>query len=589
MNITINNRNTLQRNFPKKKKCPEGKFLYRVTFGYKSNLSGDVVFPVTYDNFNQSFQTKGLKLNAGDIVKYTPQNKSDPNYNNNAIITLSTNRYENREAQSRGLKIRPDRDKYSLFDIKFINPVVGSNNTVIKEKKELSRLNKDKSVQLTKIQSEVESYVCEDSFLPYRHVVLPYKRAVEARRTDDGGYFKQVENRMWNENFELDKNNQPMYPLMDNFTPPLKDKLEKAVENMVSVGFLLGKEQKPTITPKTPKGKNWRLSFLMPIGSKPGETITVPINGIKIVVKIPISMGELGGDDSKIPKENEYIRNVPIIQKLNSEVYDSLKTMSSKSVDTEFIPTYIKASEYIGPDSQKNLDMLIKPGISQQYFISNAKIIPQNGNKFIFKKLTTFDKSFPLIFDLYVLLDLTLNLKLKGPKEATDDTFGGKLTRTITAGLMNGSNNCPEYMKKAKEGFNGLLSKVTPQESITKYESGPRGVDDMMLRRRQDGEREGRDNHTEAVRKRRERNLKFQSNIRSRRGRGVRRWRGGRRKKKTRRKKIRKCVKKVTKKLNKCWRKKKRKTFKKCWKKGRDKYKSCRKRAKKTRRKRKKK
>ena len=568
MNVNINNRNTLQRNFPIKKECPDRKFLYRVTFGYKSNLSGDVVFPVTYDNFNQSFQTKGLKLNAGDIVKYTPQNKSDPNYNNNAIISFSTNRYENREAQSRGLKIRPDRDKYSLFDIKFINPVVGSNNTVIKEKKELSRLNKDKSVQLTKIQSEVDSYVCEDPFLPYRQVVLPYKRAVEARRTDDGGYFKHVENMMWNDNFELDGNNQPMYPLMDNFTPPLKLKLEKAVENMVTVGFLLGKEQKPKVEVKSKNAKF--ISFLMPIGSKPGETITVPISGIKVVVKIPISLGEVGGDDREIPKENEYIKKVPIIRELNSEVYDSLKTMSSKSVDTEFIPTYIKASEYIGPDSQKNLDMLIKPGKSQQYFISKAKIIPQNGKKFIFKKLTTFDKSLPLIFDLYVLLDLTLNLKLKGPKEATDDTFGGKLTRTITAGLMNGSNNCPEYMKKAKEGINGLLSKVAPQGSLTKYESGPRGVVDKMLRR-QDGAREVRDNHTEAVRKRRERNRKFHSNLRSRRGRGVRRSRGGRRKKKTHRKKIRTCVKKVTKKLNKCWRKKKRKTFKKCWKKGKDK------------------
>uniref|UniRef100_A0A6C0J9A8 Uncharacterized protein n=1 Tax=viral metagenome TaxID=1070528 RepID=A0A6C0J9A8_9ZZZZ len=586
MNITINNRNTLQRNFPIKKECPEGKFLYRVTFGYTSKLSGDAVFPVTYDNFNQSFQTKSLKLNAGDMVKYTPQNKSDPNYNTNAIITVSTNRYENREAQSRGFKIRPDRDKYSLFDIEFINPVVGSNNTVIKDKKELSRLNKDKSVQLTKIQTEVDSYVCEDSFLPYRQVVLPYKRAVEAGSLDAGGYFKHVENRMWNDNFELDGNNQPMYPLMDNFTPPLKRKLEKAVENMVTVGFLLGKEQKPKVEVKSKNAKF--ISFLMPIGSKPGETITVPISGIKVVVKIPISLGEIGGDDSEIPRENEYIKKVPIIRELNSEVYDSLKTMSSKSVDTEFIPTYIKASEYIGPDSQKNLDMLIKPGISQQYFISKAKIIPQNGNKFIFKKLTSFDKSFPLIFDIYVLLDLTLNLKLKGPEEATDDTFGGKLTRTITAGLMNGSNNCPEYMEKAKKGVKELLSSVVPQGSLTKYESGPRGVVDKMLRGREAGALEVRDNHAEVVRKRRERNLKFHSNAMSRRGRGVRQRRGGRRKNKTRRKKIRTCVKNVTKRLNKCWGKKKRKTFKKCWKKGRNKYKSCKKRAKKTRRKHKK-
>ena len=583
MNITINNRNTLQRNFPKKRECPGKKFIYRVTFGYKSKLSGEAIFPVTYNNFNQSFQTKSLKLNTGDIVKYTPQNKSDPNYNNNAIITFSTNRYENREAQSRGLKIRPDRDKYSLFDIKFINPAVGSNNTIIKMKKELSRLNKDKSVKLTKIQTEVDSYVCEDSFLPYRSVVLPYIAAVNFNNRHNTETSQRAlrrnENILWNDNFKLDKNNQPMYPLMEKILPPVKEKLEKTVENMVKVGFLLGKKEKTLIKVK---GKNSKfLSFLMPIGSKPGETITVPINGIKVVVKIPLSMGEVGGDDSKIPKENEYLRNVPIIREFNSDVYDSLKPMSSKRVDTEFIPTYIKASEYIGPDSQTNLDKLIKPGNSQQYFISKANIIPQNGNKFIFKKLTTFDKSLPFIYDIYVLLDLTLNLKLKGPKEATDDTFGGKLTRTITAGLMNGPVNCDGYMKKAKEGINGLLSKVAPQGSLTPFTDDARllaeTADRMEYARVQSGIR--RDKRVARLERRR-------GNITSRRP-GVRV--GGRRKKKTRRKKIRKCVKKVTKKLNKCWRKKKRKTFKKCWKKGRNKYKSCRKRAKKTRRKRKKK
>jgi hypothetical protein len=587
MNVIINNGNTIQRNFPRKKKCPKEKMLYRVTFGYKSNLSGDVVFPVTYNNFNQNFQTKSLKLNAGDIVKYTPQNKSDPNYNNNAIITLSTNRYENREAQSRGLKIRPDRDKYSLFDITFINPVVGSNNTVIKEKKELSRLNKDKSVQLTKIQSEVDSYVCEDPIRPYRDI-KNYIQAIDAYKQNETPQTTEVlrraENILWDDNFKLDKNNQPMYPLMEEILPGVKEKLEKTVENMVKVGFLLGKKQKPLINVKSKNSKF--LSFLMPIDSKPGETITVPINGIKVVVKIPISLGEIGGDDGEIPKENEYIKNVPIIQELNSDVYDLLKTMSSKSVDTEFIPTYIKASEYIGPDSQKNLDMLIKPGKSQQYFISKAKIIPQNGNKFIFKKLTTFDKSPPLIFDLYVLLDLTLNLKLKDPKEVADDTFGGKLTRTITAGLMNAPNNCDGYMRKAKEGINGLLSKVVPQKSLTQYAPGFPGDIERVLRKRQDKVSERERLATETDIRRRGRTASRVGNIESGRP-GVRV--GGRRKKKTRRKKIRKCVKKVTKKLNKCWRKKKRKTFKKCWKKGRNKYKYCKKKAKKTRRKHKKK
>ena len=579
MNITINYGNTLETNYPRIRRCEENKVLYRVTFGYKSKLSGDTVFPVTYDNFNETFQTESLNLNAGDIVKYTPQNKNDPNYNNTAIITISTNRYENREAQRRGLVMESNRDKYSLYDIKFIAPVVGSNNTIIKEKKEISRLNKDKSVQLTKIKTEVESYVCEDSIIEYRDI-QSYKQATDAYKQNKTPQTRAVlrgtENRLWNNNFELDKNNEPMYPLMENIPGAIKRNLEKNIENMVTVGFLLGQKQKPTINVR---GKSEKfLSFLMPIGSKPGETITVPINGIPIKIKIPISLGEIGGNDGEVPKENEYIRNVPIIQELNSGVYDNLKSGRSQSVKTGFKPTYIKASEYIGKDSQKDLDMLVKPDKSQEYFITKAKILPQNGNKFTFKKLTTFDKSLPLIFDLYVLLDLTLDLKLKSTKDLANQTFGDKITRTITASLMNAPNNCPKYMKKAKEGINGLLS---PQGSLTGFHTPAARVlaeteDRREYARVQSGIR--RDKRVDRVERRRD-------NIASGR-RGVRV--GGRRKKKSRRKKVRKCVKKTTKRLNKCWRKKKRRTFKKCWKKGRNKYKSCRKKAKKTRKRKKK-
>ena len=78
--------------------------------------------------------------------------------------------------------------------------------------------------------------------------------------------------------------------------------------------------------------------------------------------------------------------------------------------------------------------------------------------------MTTFDKdSSSLVFDLYVVVDLTLNLKLKGPDDAADDSFGGKLNRTITAGILNGPQNCPEYMSKAREGASQLLSNLSPR------------------------------------------------------------------------------------------------------------------------------
>ena len=572
INIAINqDRNTLETRYPKPKlKCPNNKILYRVTFGYKSKLSGDHIFPVTFENFDEGFQKKTTKLNPGDLVKYTPQNKKDPNYGRDAIIKKATNRYEKREAQARGLDVSPDKNKNSFYDIEFINPIVVQNQ-VIKIKNQIPRVNKDGSVQLTKTVDEVESYVCETSFVPYRDIqsYIQARDAYKANKTPQTtAVLRGTENRLWNQHFDLDDNNQPRYPLMRALQQPVKDALDRDIENMVKVGFLLGKkEQRPEI--KKIRG-GFTLSFLMPKGAKPGDTITIPVvkrKGkkkamVEIVIKIPLTTGA----DRHTPKTNEYIRDVPIQQDLNGGVYDNLKPMKSgKDVDTKFKPTYIKASEYVGPDTYKDLDKLTKPGSTQQYVISNAKIIPQNGNKFIFKKLTTFDKdSSPLIFDLYVLVDLTLNLKLKGPDDAADDTFGGKLNRTVTAGILNGPQNCPEYMSRAREGASQLLEKIMPRRPI-----GMRIRRNIAARRQATRERAA-DWGQRQFRRRR--------NVRS----GRENVRSGGGKKKTRRKK-RKCIRRATKRLNKCWKKKKRHTFKKCWKKGRKKYKSCKKKTKRKR------
>ena len=156
----------------------------------------------------------------------------------------------------------------------------------------------------------------------------------------------------------------------------------------------------------------------------------------------------------------------------------------------------------------------------------------------------------------------TLNLKLKGPKEAADDTFGDKLSRTVTAGILNSSLNCPQYMKKAKLGASQLLTKIMPRTPIAVRIR--RGIAARRRRR----QAEGRDNR-DRINRRMENIASGRENVR----------RGGRR---TRRKKKR-CLRKATKRLNKCWRKRKRKTFKKCWKKGRNKYKACKKKTKRKR------
>ncbi len=565
-NININeNRNTLKTNYPKSQECDNNKVLYRVTFGYKSKISGDTIFPVTYENFDDKFQKETIRLNPGDLVKYTPQNQKDPNYNRDAIIKKSTNRYEKREAQSRGLEVNPDKDKNSFYDIEFINPIVGPNNQVIKIKNQISRLNKNGSVQLSKIQDEVESYVCEESFVPFADIenYINLRNRVRAGENGNNAALGQAENRLWNSNFHLDDNNQPQYPLMNRLNANLKLKLDRDVENMVKVGFLLGqKEQRPQIK-KIRNG--YTLSFLMPKGVKPGDTITVPItDGKKIYEEITIKIPITTGTDNHIPKINEYLKDIPIDKNLNSGNYDSLKKLKLKNnVDTEFKPTYIKAEDYVGPDTQKKLDVLVSPGSNQQYYITSAKIVPQNGNKFIFKKLTSFNKdSSKLIFDLYVIVDLTLNLKLKGPKEAADDTFGDKLSRTVTAGILNSSLNCPQYMKKAKLGASQLLTKIMPRTPIAVRIR--RGIAARRRRR----QAEGRDNR-DRINRRMENIASGRENVR----------RGGRR---TRRKKKR-CLRKATKRLNKCWRKRKRKTFKKCWKKGRNKYKACKKKTKRKR------
>ena len=157
-----------------------------------------------------------------------------------------------------------------------------------------------------------------------------------------------------------------------------------------------------------------------------------------------------------------------------------------------------------------------------------------------------------------------LELKLKGPDEAVDDTFGNKLSRTVTAGILNSSLNCPNYVERAKRGASQLLTKIMPRTPIA-----------TRIRRTLAARRQvTRERAVDTM----QRNFRRRQNI----GSGRENVRRGGGKKKTKRKK-KKCIRRATKRLNKCWRKKKRKTFKKCWKKGRKAYKACKKKTKRKR------
>ena len=142
--------------------------------------------------------------------------------------------------------------------------------------------------------------------------------------------------------------------------------------------------------------------------------------------------------------------------------------------------------------------------------------------------------------------------------------LGNKLSRTVTAGILNSSLNCPNYVERAKRGASQLLTKIMPRTPIA-----------TRIRRSLAARRQvTRERAVDTM----QRNFRRRQNIGSGRE-NVRR--GGRRRRT--RKKRKKCIRKATKRLNKCWRKKKRKTFKKCWKKGRKKYKACKKKTKRRR------
>ena len=224
VNISINRQNTIKtKDFPKRKECSDNKVLYRVTYGYKSKLSGDIVFPVTYENFNEAVRKTIPVIFPGDIVIYTPQFKEDVNYNRQAIVKKVTSQYAGREAQQRGMDVSPDKDKTTIYDLEFINPIVGINGEIVKTKKNVKRLNKNGSVQLTKTQDEVMSYFCEESPVPYMLI----KKYNDDRTANPivQTTLRASEDALWNNNFELNDNLQPLYPKMSVVPDIVKTKL----------------------------------------------------------------------------------------------------------------------------------------------------------------------------------------------------------------------------------------------------------------------------------------------------------------------------------------------------------------------------
>ena len=481
LNIVIN-KPKIQEKYPRPQECPGQNILYRITYSYRcKRLTGSETYPITNLNFNEEIIKVNKRINPGDLVEYTP-NPRDINYGGIAKVTRTTNKGS--EMSEKGKKLS--------YDLEFINPKVGTDNKIIKKKLEVKQHNADGSIQIKKANTDIESFICAESFINYKTINDYYK----ARRDKQNkSKYDKASKNLWS-NFVKDENDNPKYPDISKIVDTSKEALNNEVNKMVKVGFLLGKKEN---RPKIKVGSGgFTLSFLMPVNSKPGYYISVPINlgnnQINIVIRIPLQL-----DGGNVPTPNDYLNDIPILREFNSDVYHLLKpTGADKDVNLQFIPTFVKGSEYIYESSDeskiKDLNAKMKPSSKQIYYISSVKIVPQNGNNFKFKELGLFNKDSPtLVFDLQVILEL--NLKLALP-DKEGETGVGKFGNRIKEFIMNGSDNCPNYMDKVKSAFSGIPSfkkaEKNPDSEETDYSDVKKLLAKPGLKSRIEARRKGK-------------------------------------------------------------------------------------------------
>lgn len=490
ININMNRPNHLIEKYPRPPKgCPKGKVLYRVTFRYKSNFSGEKMYDVTDDNFG--FKTTGhdRKIGAGSLVLYDPpakDGKQHPNSKQYATITKESGRPKGREAQRLGLSIERSKDSL-LYDLKFLHPLV-VNNKVVNTKTEVP-------LKDIKLVPKLEAYICAEPFVPIK-LINDYIRARNAVRENPNGtvptpfntnyatrqeWLQAQENALWNNNFVLDANNQPKHPRWGGTGTPyfaaqenLRNKLNDDIKRMVEMGFMPNKKGNKPIVRK--RGRNKFLDFNVPEGAKPGQTMTIRVDGLSIVITLPISL-----PDGSVPKTNQRI-TVPIEKSLNDSIYENIKKTRSKAgAKLEFIPTLIEAQHSNG--THLNLEKMVKPSNNQKFKIDGVEILKHKNpvhveeDNFKFKPLIEYDKNISqLVFDIEVDVNLILHVSEKLSKEekkarsefeAKYPVRGvfNKIKRGATSIIINGGNNCPSRMRKLKQYGSAMMLGVTPQPS----------------------------------------------------------------------------------------------------------------------------
>ena len=490
ININMNRPNYLIEKYPRPPQgCPRDKVLYRVTFRYKSNFSGEKMYDVTDDNFG--FKTTGhdRKIGPGSLVLYDPpakDGKQHPNSKQYATITKESGRPKGREAQRLGLPIERSKDSL-LYDLKFLHPLV-VNNKIVNTKTEVP-------LKDIKLVPKLEAYICAEPFVPIK-LINDYVRARNAVRENPNGtvptpfntnyatrqeWLQAQENALWNNNFVLDANNQPKHPRWSGTGTPyfaaqenLRNKLNDDIKRMVEMGFMPNKKGNKPIVRK--RGRNKFLDFNVPEGAKPGQTMTIRVDGLSIVITLPISL-----PDGSVPKTNQRI-SVPIEKSLNDSIYENIKKTRSKAgAKLEFIPTLIEAQHSNG--THLNLEKMVKPSNNKKFKIDGVEILKHKNpvhveeDNFKFKPLIEYDKNISqLVFDIEVDVNLILHVSEKLSKEEkkarsefeskypVSGVFN-KIKRGATSIIINGGNNCPSRMRKLKQYGSAMMLGVTPQPS----------------------------------------------------------------------------------------------------------------------------
>ena len=455
----------------KPKNCPPNNVLYRITFKYKTNFSGNKLFNLTRKNFPDFVvDIPNRQLRPGDSVRYTPLNKNDPNNGKLAMITSENNR-------RRYGKI------VKTFDLEFISPTVRGNK-VINNVQSIPQ-DKDGIIILTLIP-QVSMYRCSSPFVPMP-IINGYLTAYKNYNAGKTNRLLRVLERrgmeLFDNYFHLGNNNEPLYPEFVSRGQPnfdlqqrMKTKMNREVEKMVNNSFLSGsKNNKPII-----KGKS--LEFSVPKDARGGKLVAINVDGININIRVPIGSKSL----DRI--------TVPIERSNNEAVYEGLKPSSKKESHIAFIPMFITAK--FSNDKHLDIHKLVKASKNQSFKIKDASIIKQNnGANFKFVELARFNKTNnPLVFDLEVHVDLKLEVSKSSGVDSGGVDSGGVDSGGVTSKILNGigdmiqnsGNGCPSKMRKLKQSMKNVSSQMERSRS-TRGERSNR-----TKRRRRDERKRGK-------------------------------------------------------------------------------------------------